>query len=76
MTSPDPAETIRALFRSLPGGGLRLRDAPTAKIDQKVLLQVFASAQSLKGYKPAPPAPSKPASVGKPARTTRRPPKK
>lgn len=44
----DPAETIRAIFRTLPGGGLRLRKTPTAKIDQSVLRQVFAPAHLLK----------------------------
>ncbi len=73
---PTPADTLRAIFRTLPGDGLRLRKAPTAKIDQQVLLQVFAPAQSLKDYKPVPPAPSKPAKAHKPARTIRRTPKK
>lgn len=73
MRTSDPSETIRALFRRLPGGGLRLRAAPTAKIDQRVLLQVFAPAQSLKNMKPARP---NPANVRKPVRTIRRPPKK
>lgn len=60
MSDNPPAETIRALFRQLPGGKLRLRKPPTAKIDQRVLLQVFAPAQSLKGTKPQTPSPTKP----------------
>lgn len=73
---PTPADTLRAIFRTLPGDGLRLRKAPIAKIDRRVLLQVFAPAQSFKIEKPAPPAQSKPATARKPARATRRTPKK
>lgn len=47
MNDSGPGETIRALFRSLHAGSLRLRKAPTAKIDKRVLLAVFAPAKRL-----------------------------
>ena len=39
-------ETIRTIFQSLPDV-LRLREPPTAKIDEKVLRQVFGPEESL-----------------------------
>jgi hypothetical protein len=75
---PDPAaiETLRAIFRTLPGGGLRLRKAPTVKIDQQVLREVFAPAQSLKSTVPATAEPSKPAARSGTLRFVPRTPKK
>jgi hypothetical protein len=54
---PTPADTIRAIFRTLPDGRLRLRKPPTAKIDQQVLRQVFAPAQSLNNIEREKPTP-------------------
>jgi hypothetical protein len=47
MNDSGPGETIRAIFRSLHAGNLRLRKAPTVKIDKRVLLAVFAPAKRL-----------------------------
>lgn len=61
MKPSSPGETIRALFRSLHAGNLRLRKAPTVKIDQRVLLQVFGPAHLLKISESDKPAPIEPA---------------
>jgi hypothetical protein len=61
MKTSDPSETIRAIFYSLHAGNLRLRKAPTVKIDQRVLLHVFGPAHLLKNSEPEKPAPIKPA---------------
>ncbi|MCL4676989.1 MAG: hypothetical protein KJ017_00165 [Alphaproteobacteria bacterium] len=71
-----PADTLRAIFRTLSGGGLRLRKAPTAKIDQQVLREVFAPAQSLKGTVSKTAVPSKPAARRGTLRFVPRTPKK
>lgn len=73
---PTPADTLRTMFRALPGGGLRLRKAPTAKLDQRVLREVFAPAQSLKGIVPETAAPSKPTARRGNLRSVPRNPKK
>lgn len=75
MNGSDPADTLRALFRMLPGGGLRLRKAPTAKIDQRVLREVFAPAQSLKGMVSKTAVPSKPGARRRTLRSVPRNPK-
>ncbi|MCL4677722.1 MAG: hypothetical protein KJ017_03905 [Alphaproteobacteria bacterium] len=76
MVASDPSGTIRAIFRTLPGGTLRLRKPPTAKIDPKVLRVVFSPAQSLKGIVPETAAPSRPAAKRGTLRTVRHPPHK
>lgn len=73
---PTPADTLRTIFRTLPGGKLRLRKLPTAKIDQRVLLQVFAPAQSLRSTEPQKPAPTKPVAGRRNLRIVPRSPKK
>jgi len=73
---PTPADTLRAIFRTLSGGGLRLRKAPTVKIDQQVLREVFAPAQSLKSTVPATAAPSRPTARRRTLRSVPRTPKK
>lgn len=73
---PTPADTIRAIFRTLPGGKLRLRRPPTAKIDQSALRQVFGPAHSLKNIDWEKTAPAKPAAAPRNLRTVSRRPKK
>lgn len=73
---PTPADTLRAIFRALSGGGLRLRKAPTVKIGQQVLREVFAPAQSLKSTEPATAAPSTTATKRGTLRAVQRPPHK
>ncbi len=46
MTDTAAAETLRAVFRTIPQG-LVLRKAPTVAIDAKVLRWVFGPAQAL-----------------------------
>lgn len=72
----DPSETIRAIFRTLPGGGLRLRKPPTAKIDRSVLRQVFAPAHLLKTIDWEKTTPAKPAAAPRNLRAVSRRPKK
>ncbi|MBK9584844.1 MAG: hypothetical protein WBC26_07820 [Alphaproteobacteria bacterium] len=46
MTDTAAAETLRAVFRTIPQG-LVLRKAPTVAIDMRVLRWVFGPAQTL-----------------------------
>jgi hypothetical protein len=76
MNDSGPADTLRAIFRTLPGGGLRLRKPPTAKIDQQVLRQIFGPAHSLKNIDREKPNPTKPAAGRGSLRVVPRTPKK
>ncbi|MCB1839085.1 MAG: hypothetical protein KDI61_02330 [Alphaproteobacteria bacterium] len=58
MKRRNPPETLRAVFRTIPDG-LELRKAPSALIDQEVLLYVFGPAKRLLDQ-PAEPSPDKP----------------
>lgn len=76
MADSAVIETLRAIFRALPGGKLRLRKPPTAKIDQRVLREVFSPAQALKGIDRKNAEPANPAATPRNLRAVSRRPKK
>lgn len=76
MADSAVIETLRAIFRALPGGGLRLRKPPTAKIDQRVLREVFSPAQALKVIDRKNADQAKPAAAPRKVRVVSRRPKK